>query len=338
MKSRRLSGMLISAALSLVMTVTWAYDPLPALPLAPPMPEDNPLTEAKVTLGKQLYFDARLSFNNKISCNSCHTLPSGVDARPLSVGALGKPARRSTPTVLNAAFQSVQFWDGRAASLEAAVQEHLTDATIMALPDEKALVDRLSAVADYQARFVQAFAAENSISYDTIAQALASYLRTLITPNSPFDRYKNGDEAALSPQARRGLQTFQSVGCSACHFGDNFSGPPVPMGEGFYELFPNYLGSVYDQKYHLVTDDQGRYEVTQDPIHKRLFRMPSLRNVALTAPYFHTGSVATLEEAVRVMAKTQLDKDLSDKQVQDISAFLHALSGELPDETPPDLP
>ena len=134
------------------------------------------------------------------------------------------------------------------------------------------------------------------------------------------------------------MREYDSVGCTACHFGTNFSGPPVPMGEGFYELFPNYLGSQYDQQYHLVTADQGRYEATGEAIHKRLFHVPSLRTAALTAPYFHTGSVPTLEEAVRVMAKTQLQKDLSDQQVADIVAFLNSLVGEIPEEKMPALP
>lgn len=314
------------------------YDTMPPLPAMAPVPADNPLSAQKIALGKRLYFDVRLSVSDKISCNTCHNLNTGgVDHRVKSIGASGKMTSRSTPTVLNAAFQSVQFWDGRADSLEAAVAEHLTDATVMAMPSRAAPVEKLNAIQDYRAQFAEAFEGEE-VSARHIAKAVAAYLRTVITPNSAFDRYKKGDKKALSKQALRGMREFQAVGCVACHFGDNFSGPPLPMGEGFYELFPNYLGSVYDKKYQLVTHDQGRFEVTRDPIHKRLFRMPSLRNVALTAPYFHTGTVPTLEEAVRVMGKTQLNKDLTERQVRDIAVFLHSLSGELSPGTMPALP
>ncbi len=313
-----------------------AFETMPALPEHPPIPNENSMSLAKVKLGKHLYFDPRLSFNNKISCNSCHDLAKGgVDHRRLSMGGRDKQTQRSTPTVLNAAFQSTQFWDGRSESLEDAVKYHLLDSTIMGMPDEQAVLKRIGASADYRHEFKKAFHDSASLSYDNIAKALAAYMRTLVTPNSAFDRYVKGNKKALSKQALRGMEEFQSVGCVACHFGTNFSGPPVPMGEGFYELFPNYLGSVYDKKYKLVTSDQGRYEVTQDPIHKRLFRVPTLRNIALTAPYFHTGTVKTLEEAVQVMAKTELDKDISDQQVADIVAFLHTLTGKLPEQKAP---
>ncbi|MEO5703184.1 MAG: cytochrome c peroxidase [Gammaproteobacteria bacterium] len=313
-----------------------AYETMPALPAHAPVPHENPMNAAKVKLGKQLYFDARLSFNSKISCNTCHDLAKGgVDHRRRSTGALGKETKRSTPTVLNAAFQSVQFWDGRAESLEAAVKDHLYDPTIMGMPDKRAVLERIQASADYRRAFNKAFHGATSLNYDNLAKALAAYMRTLITPNSAFDRYVKGEKKALSRQARRGMEEFQSVGCVACHFGTNFSGPPVPMGEGFYELFPNYLGSVYDKKYNLVTRDKGRYEVTRDPIHKLLFRVPTLRNIALTAPYFHTGTVSTLEEAVRVMAKTELNKEVSDQQVADIVIFLNTLTGELPKQKVP---
>lgn len=317
-----LSGLLMTASV-------WAYEPLHALPEAPPIPSDNPLTAEKVALGRQLYFDTRLSLNNKISCNTCHNLKTGgVDHRPFSTGALGKPGRRSTPTVLNAAYQSVQFWDGRAESLEAAVKDHLFDPTVMAMPGEQKVVEAVRRSPNYRKQFIRAFGTRDAVTLDNIAKAIAGFVRTLATPDSAFDRYVRGDKHALSEQAVRGMEEFKSAGCVACHFGDNFSGPPVPMGEGFYELFPNYLGSEYDKKYNLVTDDQGRYEATRDPIHKRLFHVPTLRNIALTAPYFHTGSVPTLEEAVKVMAVTQLRKELSDRQVKDIVAFLNSLTGK----------
>ncbi|MDO9372403.1 MAG: cytochrome c peroxidase [Gammaproteobacteria bacterium] len=309
-----------------------AFEVFSPLPHNAPVPTDNPQTPTRIALGKQLYFDARLSVKNTISCNTCHDLNrGGADGRVRSMGALGKSPRRSTPTVLNAAFQSVQFRDGRAPSLEAAVKDHLFDLDVLANPDEASLVKRITAIKGYRRQFTRAFGKEQSVSTINIAKAVAAYVRTLITPESAFDRYLKGDKKALSENARRGFGEFQKIGCSACHFGINLSGPPVPMGDGFYELFPNYPGSEYDRKYNLVTDDLGRYETTQEDIHKRLFQVPSLRNIAQTAPYFHTGSVPTLDEAVRVMAKTQLQQDLSDEQVTHLVAFLNSLSGTLPD-------
>lgn len=309
-----------------------AFEVFSPLPAAAPVPADNPQTPEKVRLGKQLYFDARLSVNGTLSCNTCHDLKhGGEDGQVRSVGALGKTPRRSTPTVFNAAFQSVQFWDGRAQSLEAAVVDHLYDLAVLANVDEASLVQRFTAIKKYRAQFAKAFGKEQPVTAANISKAIAAYVRTLITPDSAFDRYLKGDKKALPENARRGFDEFQKAGCSACHFGINLSGPPVPMGEGFYELFPNYLGSEYDQKYKLVTDDLGHYEATKEDIHKRLFRVSSLRNIALTAPYFHTGTVPTLDEAVRVMAKTQLQQDLSDEQVRYIVAFLNSLSGKLPE-------
>jgi cytochrome c peroxidase len=304
---------------------------MPALPDVPPVPADNPMTAEKIALGKQLYFDPRLSITDAYSCNSCHDLrKAGTDHQALSRGALGKPGNRSTPSVLNAAFQSVQFWDGRADSIETAILDHLTDPTVMGMPSVEAASVKILSVEGYRAQFKRVFRGDANPDHVLISKAIAAYVRTLITPNSPFDRYVKGEKQALSAQAVRGMQTYDAVGCTACHFGTNFSGPPVPMGEGFYELFPNYLGSRYDKLYQLATNDQGRYEATGEAIHKRLFRVPSLRNIGLTAPYFHTGSVADLGEAVRVMAKTQLQKELSDEEVSDIVAFLNTLTGDTP--------
>lgn len=308
-----------------------AFEVFSPLPAVAPVPAGNPQTAEKIRLGKQLYFDARLSVNGTISCNTCHDVNNGGDdGRVRSVGALGKAPRRSTPTVFNAAFQSVQFWDGRAQSLEAAVLDHLYDPTLLANADEAGLIERFTAIKKYRAQFAKVFGKEHPVTADHIAQAIAAYVRTLVTPDSAFDRYLKGDKKALSENARRGFEEFQKVGCSACHFGVNLSGPPMPMGEGFYELFPNYLGSEYDQKYNLVTDDLGHYEATKEDIHKRLFRVSTLRNIAHTAPYFHTGTVPTLDEAVRVMAKTQLQQDLTDEQVKYLVAFLSSLTGKLP--------
>ena len=321
----------------------YAFDAFPPLPKRPPIPENNPVTAAKTELGKQLYFDTRLSYTGTVSCNSCHNvMAGGEDGRAVSAGALGKAGKRSAPTVWNVAYQTAYYWDGRAPSIEALIKGHITSPTEMGMPDENSVTARIALIPGSRSQFDDIFHKEGSLTYDNIARAIATYIRTLVTLHGPFDRYLEGDKKAISPSALRGYHEFIEVGCASCHFWVNFSGP-VPglafqMGEGFYELFPNYLGSEYDKKYQLVTDDQGRYEVTKESIHKLLFHMPSLRNIALTAPYFHTGTVVTLEEAVRVMGKTQLNKDLSDRQVTDITVFLKSLTGKLPKQEAPSLP
>ncbi len=333
--------LLCSVALLLAAAQAWSIEPFQPLPAQPPQPADNPVTEAKRELGRLLYFDPRLSFTGALSCNSCHDVfAGGDDGQSRSVGALGLAGKRSAPTLWNVAYQTVYFWDGRAPSLEAAIKAQLLSRTEMGMPNEATLVARVRAIAAYRERFAAAFAGAG-VSGDTIAKALASYVRTLVTPDGPFDRYLKGDKTAISEAARRGFREYIETGCASCHFWVNFSGP-VPglafqMGEGFYELFPNYVGTEYDEKYRLL-EDLGRFLVTGDPGHTYMWRVPSLRNIAETAPYFHNGSVATLEEAVRVMAKTQLDKELSVGQLADIVAFLKTLSGQFPEQAQPVLP
>ena len=170
-----------------------------------------------------------------------------------------------------------------------------------------------------------------------MGKAIAAYERTLITPNGPFDLYLKGNKKAISAAAIRGMNLVQSVGCTSCHQGVNFAGPALPEGVGFYQKFPTFPGSKYDKQYHL-TDDKGRFEVTKAESDKNMWRVPTWRNVALTAPYFHNGSVKTLPEAVRVMAKVQLNKELKDDEVSDIVSFLETLTGKFPEQTLPRLP
>jgi len=319
-----------------------AFEAFLPLPRVPHVPEDNLMTPAKIELGKQLYFDARLSFTGTVSCNSCHNvMAGGEDGRAVSVGALGKAGKRSAPTLWNVAYQTVYFWDGRAPDLKSAIKEQLISPTEMGMPAEASVTDRLSLIPGYRDQFEHVFRKSGSLNYDNIARALAAYIRTLVTPNSAFDRYLDGNKKAVSSSVINGHHEFIEVGCASCHFWVNFSGP-VPglafqMGEGFYELFPNFQGSKYDKMYKLK-DDLGRYLVTKEKIHKRMWRVQTLRNVAITAPYFHNGEVKTLEVAVRVMAKTQLDKELTDQQVNDIISFLNSLTGEFPEQRMPRLP
>ncbi len=337
-----MSRMLLVCFSLLFITNVQAFEPFQPLPEQPPIPRNNPQSDAKVALGRQLFFDPRLSFTGKVSCNSCHNLAlGGEDGRSLSTGALGETGTRSTPTLWNVAYQTVYFWDGRAPSLEAAIGEHLLSPAEMGMPNKETVSGRLFAIEGYRSQFEKVFPGKHAVSYAHVTEALASYIRTLVTPDGPFDRYLRGDEKAISQAAVRGFKEYIETGCASCHFWVNFSGP-VPglafkMGEGFYELFPNYVGTEYDERYQLLKDE-GRILVTGVEGHRYMWRVPSLRNVADTAPYFHNGSVATLEEAVRLMAKTQLDKDLSVQQLTDIIAFLNTLTGEYPEVEAPELP
>jgi len=312
---------------------------LEALPAQPPVPADNPLSAAKIELGRMLYFDPRLSIDGTVSCNSCHNvMTNGTDNRPVSVGVKGQKGGRSAPTVFNAAFLSTQFWDGRAATLEDQAKGPILNPIEMGMPSEAAVLERLGRIPGYGAKFAEVFGAEDSLSYDNVAKAIAAYERTLITPNSPFDHYLRGDKTALSKAALRGMKLVQSVGCTACHNGPNFSGPVnIPVGQGFFQKFPTFTNNKYVKQYDLM-NDTGLHSVTKKDADKHMWRVPTWRNVALTAPYFHNGSVQTLDEAVRVMAKTQLNKDLKDQDVRAIVAFLNALTGEIPPQTLPRLP
>ncbi len=324
-------------AMGLAASCAWAFEPLPTT--SPETPADNPTTEAKVALGKQLYFDKRLSIDGTVSCNSCHNvMGSGTDNRPVSVGVGGKHGGRNAPTVWNAAYLSVQFWDGRAATLEDQAKGPILNPVEMGMPSAAEAENRIRAIPGYVTAFQQIFGKTNPVTYEHIAQAIAAYERTLLTPNSPVDRYLKGDQNALSDAALRGMKRVEQIGCTACHTGPDFAGPAMPVGQGFFQKFPIYAeNNPYVAKYRLM-DDDGRYAVTHQDADKHLWRVQTWRNVALTAPYFHTGSVPTLDEAVRVMARSQLGLTLKDDEVADIVAFLNGLTGEFPQQTMPSLP
>ncbi len=309
-----------------------------ALPETAPAPADNPTTEAKVTLGKMLYFDTRFSSTGTVSCFSCHNvMEGGDDHRPTSIGVHGQVGGRNAPTVWNSAFNSAQFWDGRAASLEDQAKGPPTNPIEMGMKDLEATSKRIKMIPGYQPYFEAAFG-KGDVTIDNAAKAIAAYERTLITPNSPYDRYAKGDKTAMTAEQIRGLETFAKVGCTACHSGPAFNGSAnMPMGQGFFMKFPIFPGSEYETKYKL-TEDLGRYTVTQKDEDKHLWRVQTLRNLTFTAPYFHNGSVKSLGEAVRVMGKTQLNKELSESEVHDIVAFLGALDGQFPQQTMPRLP
>ena len=311
---------------------------LDVLPKTPPIPKDNPQSKAKIELGKILFFDPRLSLDNTISCNSCHDVNSaGMDGQPTSKGVGGKFGGRNSPTVWNSGYFSVQFWDGRSASLEDQAKGPMINAVEMANPSHDVLVERIRKVPTYQKMFEKAFGKKEPINIDNTAKALAAYERTLVTPNAPYDKYLKGDKKAMSPEALKGLQAFQTVGCVSCHSGPLFNGPSLPMGTGFYMKFPTFPNAELEKKYGF-SKDMGRFEVTKAEADKNMWRVPSLRTVSVTAPYFHNGLVKDLNEAVKIMAKLQLNKDLSDEETNNIVAFLKSLKGEMKKQDIPQVP
>jgi cytochrome c peroxidase len=253
------------------------------------------------------------------------------------MGVHGKTGGRSAPTVWNAAFSSSQFWDGRAASLEEQAKGPVVNPVEMGMSELEQAMDRVRAIPGYKPYFVKAFGSEDPMTVDNAAKAVAAFERTMITPNSPYDRFVKGEKAALDEQQVRGMNTFAEIGCTGCHSGAAFNGSAMPAGAGFFMKFPTFTDDEYVNRYDLMAD-KGRFEVTGVAADKQLFKVPTLRNVALTAPYLHNGSAKTLEEAVRAMAKLQLNKALSDEQAADIVAFLNALTGEFPEQTLPRLP
>lgn len=303
-----------------------------ALPTVAPSPADNATTAAKVELGQMLYHDPRLSSTGTVSCASCHnTMLGGEDNRPNSMGVNGQTGGRSAPTVWNSAFNTVQFWDGRAASLEAQAAGPVTNPIEMGMKSWDDVVSRLKSIEGYQDSFELAFGGKDTISKDNATKAIAAYERTLITPNSPYDRYVSGDKSALSAQQVRGMEKVADLGCTHCHSGPAFNGP------GMFQKFPVISDGYWEAQHHFKKD-KGLAEVSKNPADEHLWKVPTLRNIALTAPYFHNGSVKTLDQAVTLMAKLQLGKDLTKDEVADIVAFLNGLTGEFPKQKMPVLP
>jgi len=283
-------------------------DGMGALPTEVPVPTDNPQTAVKVELGKKLYFEPALSRSGNFSCNSCHNLGTwGVDNQQFSIGHKWQRGGRNAPTVLNSAFWTSQFWDGRAPQLEDQAKGPPLNRVEMASLSEAEVVGRLTA-AGYNPLFEKVFG-KGSLNYDNMARAIATFERTLLTPDSAFDRYVRG-EGEISESARRGMKKVAEIGCTSCH-----SGP----------LFTNN-----DFQNFTFGSDAGRKTVTGQDQDDHAFRVQSWRNVAMTAPYFHDGSVKTLDAAVRTMAEVQLDTKLSDADVADIVAFLETLTGKPP--------
>lgn len=273
-----------------------------------------------------LYFDPRLSKSGTISCNSCHDLSHyGVDGEPTSPGYAGERGGRNSPTVYNAFLHIAQFWDGRAPDVEAQAQGPVMNPVEMGMPDEAAVTAVLKSVPEYRGRFAKLFPQDpEPMTLRNAAKAIAAFERGLLTP-ARFDKYLMGDDSALTQQEIAGAQTFVSVGCASCHNGPAFGG-------GSYQKLG--VKEAYPDK------DPGRFAVTSKETDRAKFKVPSLRNVTETGPYFHTGQVKTLDEAVRSMARYQLGKELQEQEVADIVAFLAALKGDPPKDyiAPPELP
>ena len=274
-----------------------------ALPMIAPSPVGNPWSHNKASLGRSLFFDTNLSLDRTLSCASCHDSEglAGADGRATAIGVGEKVGPRNSPTVWNVAFQNWLFWDGRAASLEEQALGPLLNPIEMAMPSAESVVARVREQPGYRGLFEQAFGDSTAITVQTITSALAAYERTLITPNSPYDRYVRGDDRALSQQQLSGMSLFEELGCVNCHSGPNFSGAGVLANNSPWRIFPA-LDTPYEQRYQL-TEDTGK---APSGSKQGVWRIPSLRNVAETAPYFHNGSVHELAEAVRIMATAQL--------------------------------
>lgn len=280
------------------------------------MPGSENDTPELVSLGNKLYHEKRLSVNDTQSCASCHILDNkkgGVDNQKFSPGAkTGTIGGRNSPTVLNAGFHVAQFWDGRAATLAEQAKGPILNPVEMGMPSEKAVVDKISKIQEYKEQFAKAYPKQkNAITYQNIADAIAAFERTLVT-HDRFDDFVKGDNNALTKEELKGLQTFMDQGCIACHMGPLFGGTSYQK-----------MGAVRPYE---NTKDAGRFDVTKKEQDKFFFKVPSLRNIALTAPYFHDGGAATLSDAVIKMASHQLGKDLPKKDVDAIVTFFKSLT------------
>lgn len=282
-----------------------------------------------IDLGSMLFHDPRLSGSHALSCASCHNIGlGGGDDASTSIGHNWQQGGRNAPTVLNATFNFAQFWDGRAKDLFEQAGGPMVNPIEMNSPKDH-IVEQIKSIPGYADAFAKAFPGQKDpITLENVQKAIAAFETTLITPNAPFDQYLNGKADALDPAQKEGFKLFVDTGCASCHNGMN-------VGGGMYAKFG--IASDPDPKYRPV-GDVGRMKVTNNPADKYVYKVPTLRNIALTAPYFHTGSAWDLREAVKVMAKTQLGKDLNDADADKIVAFLGTLSGEQPNVRVPILP
>lgn len=298
------------------------------LPSTVPAVNDNPITPEKIDLGKALFFDPRLSASGVFSCNSCHNLATGGDDNlETSIGHGWQKGPRNSPTVLNSVFNEAQFWDGRAEDLKAQAKGPIQAGVEMANTPQQ-VVDTLNSMPDYITWFKGAFPGETDpVSFDNMAKAIEAFEATLITP-APFDAFLNGDDAALTELQQTGLGLFIDKGCASCHNGVNVG------GSGYYPF-----GLVEKPGADVLPEgDKGRFAVTATPDDTYVFRASPLRNIAVTAPYFHSGKVWDLKEAVLIMGTSQLGEEINEDDAVAITAFLESLTGTVPEIVYPILP
>ena len=288
----------------------------------------KPLVAEQVELGRMLWFEPRLSRSHLITCNTCHSLGTGgADNVPVSIGHGWQKGPRNSPTMLNAVFNAAQFWDGRAADLaEQAMGPVQASVEMNSTPE--LVVETLESIPGYVERFGEAFPGEAPVSFENMALALEAFEATLVTPDSPFDRWVLGDDDAIDATERRGLELFVSSGCASCHNGRNLGGQTY---------FP--FGVIERPGAEILPEgDKGRFTVTQTATDEYVFRSSPLRNVELTAPYFHSGQVWDLEQAVAIMGTAQLGRELDGDEASAIAAFLRTLTGRQPQVEYPILP
>jgi cytochrome c peroxidase len=289
-----------------------AYAPLPEV-----APGKEPITEEKVALGRMLYYEPRLSKSQKISCNSCHGLTQyGVDNEATSNGHKGQKGDRNSQTVYNAALHFVQFWDGRAPDVEEQAKGPVLNPVEMAMTSAKQVIAVLKSMPGYVDAFRKAFPNDkNPVTYDNMGKAIGAFERKLITP-ARWDKFLKGDQTALTAEEKIGFNTFVASGCQTCHAG-------VLLGGNMFQK----IGAV---KPWPDTSDPGRYKVTKSEADKFVFKVPSLRNIEKTGPYFHDGKIATLKEAIAKMADYQVGETLSDAEIQSIETWMKSLTGAIP--------
>jgi cytochrome c peroxidase len=285
-----------------------------------PIAQALPVDARKVILGKELYHDVRLSGDNTVSCASCHGLETaGVDNKQYSEGVQGQKGGVNAPTTFNAVYNFVQFWDGRAATLADQAAGPPLNPVEMASSSFDEIIAKLAADKHYVEAFAQVY--PDGITQANITDAIEEFEMTLLTPNSPFDKYLRGDNNAISAEAKQGYELFKEYGCATCHVGPNLGGES-------YELMGLRDHYFADRGLELTEEDNGRYKQTQQERDRHRFKVPGLRNVALTWPYYHDGTRATLEQAVRDMGTYQSGVNLTDGEVNEIVAFLNTLTGE----------
>jgi cytochrome c peroxidase len=278
-----------------------------------------PLTQERIDLGRMLYHETRLSKSQELSCNSCHPLGSyGADGKATSTGHKGQQGNRNAPTVYHAAAEFEQFWDGRASDVEAQALGPILNPVEMAAPSEEYVVSVLASMPEYVVAFKRAFPSEmNPVTFKNVGAAIGAFERRLTT-RSRWDQYLEGDATALSKREVEGLKAFTNLGCMVCHTGELLGGSMYEK-VGAVEPWPN-------QK------DQGRFEVTKKDGDRMMFKVPTLRNISETGPYFHDGSAQSLEQAVHMMGKHQLGLELDEAEVANIIVWLRSLKGELPND------